>query len=408
LEKIRKNKWLIKLVVKANLSTKSKLVENLLSAEKKYLPKDKTEANAKNVLKCALCPNMCRFDCPVLKAEKSEALSPSGKTRVAHLLETGKLGYRKETVNIFYRDVDCDACKQWCPFGFSVGDLSIGVKRDIAKRGQAPPALVAIKEKIVEQHTIYPERITSLDLNLKKTKADVLFFAGCTTLNKRKENAVATTKILEAAGVDFAVLEEEWCCGYPLHALGFQKEFQAFAERNLRAIRETGCKTVVCSCPSCAYMLKKIYPSGKFEVKHSSEFFWELIKSNKLSLNSVEGEFVFHDPCVLSRKLEVCEEPRQILKSIPKIVIKEAYSNRKKTQCCGRGGGLGIADPELSLQIAKNRVQQLKEASTAVVTACPSCELALKEADQTVEIVDLSEIILAALKNEGRKAREES
>jgi len=242
-------------------------------------------------------------------------------------------------------------------------------------------------------------------LNLKKTKADVLFFAGCTTLNKRREIAVATTKILEAAGVNFTVLEEEWCCGYPLYALGFQKEFQAFAKHNLKGIKETGCKTVVCSCPSCACMLKKMYPPGKYEVKHASEFFWELIRNNKLRLKGVDGEFVFHDPCVLSRKLGVYEEPRQILKSIPKIVIKEAYFNKKNTQCCGRGGGLGIVDPALSLQLAKNRVSQLKEASTSVVTACPSCELALKEADETIEMLDLSEIILAALNNEGQNAR---
>jgi Fe-S oxidoreductase len=405
LEKIRKNTWLVKLIVKANLSTKNQLVKSFLSSEKKYLPKNKLEANAKSVLKCALCPNMCRFACPVLKAEKSEALSPSGKTRVAHLLEMDKLDYSRDAVNVFYNDVDCDACKQWCPFGFSVGELSVGIKRDIARKGLAPKALLAVKEKILEYHTIYPERITSLDINQKKKKADLLYFAGCTTLNKRKEIAAATTKILETAGVNFTALQEEWCCGYPLHALGFQKEFQTFADHNLKSIKETECKTIVCSCPSCADMLKKIYPPGKYEVKHAAQFFWELIKNNKLSLKEVEGEFVFHDPCALSRKLEVYEEPRQILRSIPKITIKEAYFNKKNTQCCGRGGGLGIANPALSLRLAKDRVSQLKEISTSVVTACPSCELALKEADETIEVLDLSEIILAALNNEGQEAR---
>jgi Fe-S oxidoreductase len=401
LEEIRKNKWLVKLYAKANFSTKNQLLKNLFSSEKKYLPKTKLEANAKNVLKCALCPNMCRFDCPVLKAEKSEALAPSGKTRVAHLLETDKLDYSRETTSIFYDDVDCDACRQWCPFGFSVGELSIGIKNDIADRGLAPKGLLAVKEKILERHTIYPENITSMGINQKKS--DILYFAGCTTLNKRKEIADATVKILEDTGVNFTVLQEEWCCGYPLHALGFRKEFQTFSEHNLKSFKETECKTIVCSCPSCAYMFKKIYPLEKYEVQHTSQFFWELIKNNRLSLKDVEGDFVFHDPCSLARKLDVYEEPRLILKSIPKINLKEVYSNKKNTQCCGRGGALGIANPALSLQLAKNRVSQLKETSTSVVTACPSCELALKEADETIEIMDLSEIISAALSNDRRK-----
>lgn len=396
MEQIKKNRWLIKLIAKANFSTKSQLLRNFLFSENKYLPKTKLEANAKSVLKCALCPNMCRFDCPVLKAEKSEALSPSGKTRVAHLLETDKLNYERETTSIFYNDADCDACKQWCPFGFSVGELSIGIKSDIANRGLAPKGLLAVKEKILERHTLYPENVTSMEINPKK-KAEILYFAGCTTLNRRKETAVATTKILESAGVDFTVLQEEWCCGYPLHALGFRKEFEAFSEHNIKSFKETGCKTIVCSCPSCAYMFKKIYPAGKYNVQHTSQFFWELMKNNRLNLKDVEREVVFHDPCSLARKLNVYEEPRLILKSIPKINLKEAYSNKKNTQCCGRGGALGIANPALSLQLAKNRVAQLKETSASVVTACPSCELALKEADETIEVLDLSEIILAAL-----------
>ncbi len=400
MEKIRKNSWLIKLIVKANLSTKNQLIKSLLFSEKKYLPKTRLEADAKSVLKCALCPNMCRFACPILKAEKSEAVSPSGKTRIAHLLETDHLEYKKENVDIFYNDLDCEACRQWCPFGFSVGELSIGVKRDIAKKGLTPKALLEVKDKLLKEHTIYPEGITSF-ADPKEKKANILYFAGCTTLNKRKEIAVATTKILEKAGISFTVLQEEWCCGYPLYALGFQEEFQSFAERNSKGIKETGCKMIICSCPTCAYVLKKMYPLGNCEVKHASQYFLELIKGNKLNLKEVDKEFVYHDPCVLSRKLDVTEEPRQVLKSIPNLTLKETYFNKKNTQCCGKGGGLGLANPELSFQIAQNRVSQLEEVSSSIVTACPSCELALKSAGKSIEVLDLSEIILAALNNEG-------
>jgi hypothetical protein len=125
LDKVKKYSWLTGAIFKANLSTKRQILINFLTAKKKYVPK----AEVDSILKCALCPNMCRFDCPVLKVEKSEASSPAGKMRIAYLLETGKLEFSEDAIDLMYKDADCDACKQWCPFNFSVGELLVDVRK---------------------------------------------------------------------------------------------------------------------------------------------------------------------------------------------------------------------------------------------------------------------------------------
>lgn len=387
-EKFKKNLWMIKPLFKANLSTKKQIMINFLTAKKKYVPKP----TINNALKCALCPNMCRFDCPVLEAEKSEALSPAGKMRIAYLLETGKLEYSKGAIDLMYKDADCDACKKWCPFNFSVGDLLVDVREDIVKKGLAPKSLLELQERLEKEHTIYERGITSLDINQKK-KADVLYFAGCTTLNKRKEVADATIKIFERAGVNFTTLPEEWCCGYPLYTLGFHDAFKKFTDHNQKAFKETGCKTVVSSCPSCVYAFKKLYPKSKLRIEHTSQFLLRLIKEGKIGPMELNEEYVFHDPCVLSRKLGIFEEPREMLNSISGLKLKEAYFNKKDTRCCGLGGMLGITDLDLALEIAKNRSSELNEVCSSIVTACPACEIALK-AD---EVLDISEVVLRGM-----------
>ena len=406
---IKKYSWLIGAILKADFSTKKRIITNFFTAKKKYVPRSDVD----NVLKCALCPNMCRFDCPVSKVEKSEVSSPAGKMRIAYLLETGKLEFSEDAINLMYKDADCDACKQWCPFDFSIGELLVDVRKDIVKKGFAPKSSLKIQERLKKEHTIYDHGITSIQMDPSKTslkedpeKKKVLYFAGCTTLNKRKEVADATVEILEKTGVNFATLPEEWCCGAPLHTLGFHDTFKEFAEHNLKEIKETGCDTILCSCPTCVYTFKKLYPKNRLKIEHTSQFLLKLIKENKIGHMEMkqEEEYVFHDPCVLSRKLNIYDEPREVLSNILKLNIKEPYFNKKDTRCCGLGGMIGITSPELSLKIAKNRSSELKEVCNSVVTACPACEIALK----TDKIWDLSEVVLRGMKNGECKIKKEN
>jgi Fe-S oxidoreductase len=388
-----KVRWLVNALYKADFATKRQVIKNFLTAKRRYVPK---KGKVDSILKCALCPNMCRFDCPITKVEKSEAASPAGKMRIAYLMETGKLNFAEDAIDLMYKDLDCDACRQWCPFGFSVGDLLVKVKEDIAEKGLAPERIVKIQERLKKDHTIYENGITSLGGERKK--ADLLYFAGCTTLNRGKKVADATIGVLEAAGVDFTTLPEEWCCGAPLYSLGFREAFDEFAIHNLRSFKEMGCKTIVCSCPDCVYTFRKLYPKNRYEVRHISQLLAELVE--KVGPLELDGELVFHDPCILSRKLDIYKEPREVLNAISKLNLKEADFNEKDTRCCGRGGMLGITNPSASLEIAKSRAAELGKISNFVISACPACEAALKE--QGLKVMDISEVVFKGMRDGGR------
>ncbi|MFQ5999223.1 MAG: (Fe-S)-binding protein [Candidatus Bathyarchaeia archaeon] len=363
------------------------------------------KANLEDVLKCAICPNMCRFACPVLDAEKSESTSPSGRMRIAYLMETDKLHFSRDAVELMYKCAGCSACQFWCPFEFDVSDLSLGVREDIVDKNKVPPAVVQLIQDLEKSRRLYGTNSTVQKLMETSVKeADVLFFVGCVSAAKRPEVVKSTVEILKKAEVDFTMISDEWCCGAPAGFLGFAEVFRRFAEHNAEDFEKTGCKTVICDCPGCAYTLKELYPLKGVklgqEILHSSQFFLKLIKE-KLIKPKVPNKqsYVFHDPCLLARKLNIESEPREVLTSIPRLKLREPRFTGKETWCCGNGGTLRVVSPKTSRKITDRRLQELKAISNFVISACPTCEVTFKDADERgeAEVFDISEILLKSL-----------
>ncbi|MEA2053508.1 MAG: (Fe-S)-binding protein [Candidatus Thermoplasmatota archaeon] len=383
--------WIMDSLAKTSFSTKARAMRHFLIGKKEYLRRKKTRADMDSVIKCALCPNMCKFDCPVLAAEKNDAMSPSGKTRIAYFIETDRLN-SQDAIELMYKCAGCDACMQWCPFDFSVGDILKGVREDIAGMSLAPPRIIKIKENLEKNHTIHERKYD------KSTdgKGDVLYFMGCEVSSERGEIADSMTKIFEGAGEKYVLLKDEWCCASPFINLGFTDEFKKFAEHNVKAIEESGCRTMVCSCPTCTYVFRHIYPQFGFEIKarvmHTSEYLLRLMENKKMA-KAIEKECVYHDPCALIRKLGLEEEPRKIAKRAG-MKIKETYFNRKDTKCCGMGCSLGSTNPDIASKMADARLEELKKQSDCIVTACPTCNTTFRKGG--VEVYDISEIVLKA------------
>jgi heterodisulfide reductase subunit D len=158
------------------------------------------------------------------------------------------------------------------------------------------------------------------------------------------------------------------------------------------AIKASGAKLVITSCPGCYSTLKSEYPQIvediPFEVKHISEIIAELIDENKISFKlKINEKVTYHDPCHLGRYEGVYEEPRKILYAIKGIEFVEMLRNKQNAFCCGGGTDLPLINPKLSLSIAKLRVNEAREAwAEAIVTSCPQCVKTLSLAAKTAQI----------------------
>ncbi len=395
MKKTKKYAWVMDALGQSSLSVKARALKYFLRGKKEYLPKKKMDADLDSLIKCGLCPNMCRFDCPVAESAKSETLTPSGRARLSFLFETDHF-VDEELIDALYACCACDACKNWCPFDFSLGDLLKGVHQDIVSKDLVPSAAEEIKKTLVKDHRLNKQ---ARQISAKKSdeNASVLYFMGCSVQDDHPEIAEAMGQIFDKADIAYTTLQDEWCCAAPLYNLGFMDEFKRFAEENKKKLMDTGCNILVCSCPTCAYMFEQIYPKLGVElpmkIVHSSQYLFDVLDKQdlKISKKYEQKKFVYHDPCTLARKLNITSEPRNLMKQITGLPVSFPFCEKEYTHCCGRGGSLFHTHPDLSEEITKHRINELTEKTDSIITCCPNCKSAFQRDE--VSVFDLSELI---------------
>lgn len=243
---------------------------------------------------------------------------------------------------------------------------------------------------------------------------EYLYYVGCSgSFDERsKKVARAFAALLKRAGVSFAILgEAEGCCGDAARRAGNEYLFQTLAQANVEAFREAGVKKIVTTCPHGYNTLKNEYPDfgGRYEVVHHTELLQRLLHEGRLKpARSFDHRVAFHDSCYLGRYNSVYEQPRDVLRGVPGLTLREMEPGREKGFCCGGGGGRIFMEESLGTRINHTRVEHARRTGCDVVaSACPFCltmlEDGVKEKEVPgVEVRDVAEILLEAM--EDRKA----
>lgn len=225
----------------------------------------------------------------------------------------------------------------------------------------------------------------------------MIYFRGCVAREKVKNISKATEIILNKANVDYSVLDHETCCGSVLLRTGFAEEAITQIHENLEKLK--GHKILV-SCAGCYKTLKYDYAkitSVELEVIHTSHLFKELIDSNKIKIKKYGKKVTYHDPCHLGRHCEEYDAPRDVLNSFCELI--EMENNKEYAKCCGGGGGVKSAYPEIAQTISSARVKEaIKTNASVLTTCCPFCKLNLESVDK-LEVYDLSEFIVKFLED---------
>lgn len=156
------------------------------------------------------------------------------------------------------------------------------------------------------------------------------------------------------------------------------------------------------SCPSCCHVWRTEgaqYLDGyELEIFHTTEYMAELIRQGRIKLKEMDAVITYHDPCDLGRNGGIFDPPREIIKAIPGIRFVELEHNRKTSLCCGGGGNLQSADPDLVNEISDMRVKEIEESGADVmVSACQQCTkvlgMAIRRAKLKVKVMDLNQLI---------------
>jgi len=203
--------------------------------------------------------------------------------------------------------------------------------------------------------------------------------------------------------------------------------FNEQAQAAVDTLDNAGAKTIVTLCGEDLGMLRSKYPqyscAPQAKVMHASEFLLSLIQKGRLRLTkAVNQKVTYHDPCYLGRQSEpptewhgeerqthgvmryftppkpinygtggVFDAPREILRAIPGLQFVEMHRIREYAYCCGGGGGVPAAHPNVARSAALQRMDEARDVGAEMlVTACQHCRQNLdRTSTPVVDLVDL-------------------
>ncbi len=382
--------------------------------------------------------------CPAWQNELDNAYGAMGKCNLVYDLLKGKMDYSSPTLQeVVYKDLLCGACDTGCKrnLDHEIQLMLESLRARMVEEGYGPmPQHVPITNNIESRHNRYglpqTKRLGWMPKDVSPAgKADILYFVGCRADLVSTEIAVATVRILNAAGADFMIMKDEPCCGHFLFTTGQIEKARKLAESNLKLLRDTGARTVVFSCAEGYKAVKVDYPKLLgfatadlgFEPVHITELADQWVKEGKLKLgNRIDMKLTYHDSCNLGRLSEpwipwegvvaqmgrldpprevrrgtsgVYEQPRDILRAIPGVELVEMLRRRDHAWCCGHEAGVKEAFTDFSLWTAGER---LREAATVgaegIVSACPGCKENFTDAAKKgMKVYDITELIAEAI-----------
>jgi len=325
---------------------------------------------------CVVC-EICDPACPVMKADASARFA--GPMDIACCISRD-LTHSGDWPDPFLSTL-CGACDYVCPESVPITEVIIYLRRK--NRLTNPAILPDFYNRAIDNLKygtgVFGENAPALAEN----KAPALYWRGCREAAEKTEDNI---KLLEKLGIEHMTIDEGCCGGLP-EEMGLDYDHSPVMER----IKSSGAETVITGCPVCANYLRK-----KLDLK--VQLIPELLYNQKPPGNALSGRKVaFHDPCRMPRSPQAWEAPRRLIQEMGGELLG-LPREKKKSECCGAGGGLLETDPSLAGKIARNRIEEVMEAGAqALITSCPLCAKHLKSAVKTEEKLDVLTLARAFL-----------
>ncbi len=217
-------------------------------------------------------------------------------------------------------------------------------------------------------------------------KRRVALLAGCVQDALFSGVNAATVRVLSRFGCEVVVPEGQVCCG-AIHAhAGDPEAARSLARRNVDAFLGAGVETVVVNSAGCAAHMK-----GYGELLAGDAAWAEKARRLAAMVREVSELLVelpappdpkpvpltvtFQDPCHNAHAQRIRAAPRQLLRAIPGLVLREMAA---PDRCCGSAGIYSVVQHDLSMAILADKMEDVRRtAAEAIVTANPGCALQL-------------------------------
>jgi L-lactate dehydrogenase complex protein LldE len=232
-------------------------------------------------------------------------------------------------------------------------------------------------------------------------------FVTCLVDSMRPRIGFAAIKLLEAAGCEVVVPEQQTCCGQPGYNSGDRKSARAMALKFLAEFESFD--YVVLPSGSCGGMIRVHYPDlfrndpallARFTAIGNRTYELTDFLLNIAKLEKVPGKFngtlTYHDSCSGLNELDVFKQPRALLAMMPDVTLHEMTES---TTCCGFGGTFAVKYGELSTRMADNKCRHITATvADTIVGGDLGCLLNIegrlrRNGDHTTRVLHVAEVL---------------
>ena len=327
----------------------------------------------------------------------------------------------------------CKACDEICPVNIEILDKILDMRRYLSLMESNFPTELGNAYRAMEnqgnpwgmnqgERADWAEALEDIEVVDPATPFthEYLYWVGCAGSfdDKNKKVTQAMAKLLQRAGVDFAILgPSEMCTGDPARRSGNEYLFQMLAKPNVETLNGMGVKKIITQCPHCFNTLKNEYPQlgGNYEVVHHSQFLEWLIETRqarRVAAPRSRSGSPTTTPATWAATTTSTSRPARCIGALKGIEIVEMGRNGTKGMCCGAGGARMWMEETIGKKVNDERAQEaIATGATRVATACPFCYIMLDDGvkgagmdEDQVKVADIAMHLLEAIEAGERDA----
>lgn len=405
-----------------------------------------------NMLSCIRC-GLCLSVCPTYQLTFNEAESPRGRIAMARAFTEGHLDLTPDLVAHESSCLLCEACTAICPAGVTMEGIGAAFREmQVQERPPGPlgrltrrltlgwafmsPArlrfafrllwlyqrsgvrFVARKSGILRLLRLSKQEALAPEVPSAFFKGDgkrhgagsrtVAMLAGCVMSTAGAETNRSTVRVLNAFDCAVDLPAKQGCCGaLHLHS-GDMTRARELARRNIDAFGEDDTPIIV-NAAGCGSAMKGyghwLHDDPAYaerarafsaRVKDLSEF---LAAIPAPEARPVQGTVVFQEACHLAHAQRIRQAPRQLLKAIPGLEVREMA---EPAMCCGSAGVYNLLQPETAEKLGARKVKNIRAASPErVISSNPGCILQMKASlaragGEEVEVQHIADLLAEA------------
>ncbi|WP_433511119.1 (Fe-S)-binding protein [Nonomuraea sp. CA-143628] len=388
---------------------------------------------------CVHC-GFCLPTCPTYTLWGEEMDSPRGRI---HLMKQHVEGtpVTPEMAGHFDACLGCMACVTACPSGVQYDRLIEQTRAEVERVHVREPRERAVRE-IVFSLFPYPRRLRLLrpGMGLAERMAPFLgrvhpslgamaglaprverrqriprlvrargprravvgMLTGCVQGEFFPQVNAATARVLALEGCDVVIPPGQGCCGALSVHSGREEQARRLARRTIRTFAKAGVDTVVVNAAGCGSSMKEyrqlLGGEPGFRVLDLSEFLVEL--GPVADRHPLPVTVAYHDACHLAHAQGIRAQPRELLKAIPGLDLREVPES---AICCGSAGTYNIFQPEAARDLGDRKAKSVASTGAELlVSANPGCTMqiaaAMRRGGARIRVAHTAEVLDASLR----------